>query len=364
MAFVTGLALLDAPASALNNSGNSIPGSRTDNSVAVKFISTRNGAYPYVSAQAYRAWLRQSVINAMGGTEGWQSSPIFREEKVAYTDANPIIYWDDDLMGYMRAPSKKAAAVAKREANNELATATPTSETVTRVSPFRVGTLVSLGPVNITNDFGVMARQDGDPVPYEHQFYRATLQGLFSLDLHASGTFSYRNKTGFRNLDENRKQEAEQRGLEHLENEKAYRLPQDERLKRVTALFEGMSVLHGGAKLTVHYTDVSPSLTLLAATKGGNNIFGHVIKANDRGLPVLDAEALAEALQVHGGDILSTVYVGWVRGYMDDERARLENALARDGKLSSFASKVQIMHPREAFRALIDSLKEHPEWLQ
>ena len=40
MAFVTGLLLIDAPASALNNLGN-IPGERTDNVVGVKMIRSR-----------------------------------------------------------------------------------------------------------------------------------------------------------------------------------------------------------------------------------------------------------------------------------------------------------------------------------
>jgi len=103
MSFVTGLMLIDAPASALNNLGN-IPGARTDNTVGVKLIRAKDGAYPYVSAQAFRYWLRTTLEK---GDFGWQKAPIWREKKVAYTDANPILYWDDDLFGYMRAPSKK-----------------------------------------------------------------------------------------------------------------------------------------------------------------------------------------------------------------------------------------------------------------
>ncbi len=200
MSFVTGLLLIDAPASALNNLG-SIPGARTDNTVGVKVIKAKDGSYPYVSAQAFRYWLRTTLE---GAGLGWQPAPIYREEKVAYTDANPILWWDDDLFGYMRAPSKKAAAVEKRSADASRASETPTTDTVTRVSPFRVSTLVSIAPVTLTEDFGTMSRHEGDPVPHEHQFYRTTLKGLFSLDLGASGTFSYRKKTGYRNLDDER----------------------------------------------------------------------------------------------------------------------------------------------------------------
>lgn len=354
MSFVTGLLLIDAPASALNNLGN-IPGARTDNTTGVKVIKAKDGTYPYVSAQAFRYWVRTTLE----GVEGWTAAPVYREEKVAYTDANPILYWDDDLFGYMRAPSKKTSAKEKRESDSSRESETPTTDTVTRVSPFRVSTLVSLAPVSIIDDFGVMSRHEGDPVPHEHQFYRTSLKGLFSLDLHAAGTFSYRQKTGFRNLDETRVEIAKkQKGIEHLEAEKCYRLPYESRLQRITALFEGLARLEGGAKLTLHYTDVSPVLVVLAVTKGGNHIFGHVVGSDGKGQPVFKIDALQEALTVFREEILSNVYVGWVRGYLDDERAKLE-------KFAEAETRVKISHPREAYNALITDLRkpENKSWL-
>jgi len=338
MAFVTGLLLIDAPASALNNLGN-VPGRLFDNVAGVKVIRTKEGTYPYVSAQAFRYWLRTTLEQA---ELGWKAAPIWREVKVAYTDANPIRWWDDDLFGYMRAPSKKPAAVEQREADESRATETRTTDTVTRAAPFRVSTLVSIAPVNIVEDWESMSRHEGDPVPYSSQFYRATLKGLFSLDLHACGTFWYRQKTGFRNLDDERIEEAKKAGLVEVKDEKAYRLPFEQRLQRVTALFDGMALLEGGAKLTLHYTDVAPALVVLAVTNGGNHVFGHIIGANSRGLPELKSEALKEALVVFGADILSDVYVGWVRGYLDDERAKLEAFTQTDeGK------HLKISHPKD-----------------
>ena len=359
MAFVTGLLLIDAPASALNNLGL-MEGTMTDNAVGVKFIRTREGAYPYVSAQAFRYWLRRTLER---GPWGWQAAPIYREQKVAYTDANPIRWWDDDLFGYMRAPSTRASAVAAREADAAVEELTPVTETVTRASPFRVSTLVAIAPVRLVNDFGVMARHEGDPVPHEHQFYRATLQGLFSLDLHAAGTFSYRDKTGYLNLDEERLKEARRMNLEELPGEKAYRLPQDERMRRITALLEGLAALEGGAKQTLHYTDVSPDLVMVAVTKGGNHIFGHVIGTDEYHLPVIKVEALRESLAVFREEILSQVHIGWVRGYRDEERARFEAALEREDGLKPWKDKIEIRHPREALRALVRELRSHPEWL-
>jgi CRISPR-associated protein Cst2 len=359
MAFVTGLILIDAPASALNNLG-SIPGEREDNTVGVKVIRTKEGSFPYVSAQAYRYWLRTTLEARI---PGWRAAPIYREEKVAYTDANPIVYWDDDVFGYMRAPSKKETAKAARAADASRAGETDTTDTITRVAPFRVSTLVSIAPVTPTSDFGTMSRHEGNPVPHEHQFYRATLKGLFSLDLHACGTFSYRNKTGFRNLDDVRTRLIKDvEGHEHLETEKAYRLPRGQRVERVKALFEGMAQIEGGAKQTLHYTDVSPALIVLAVTKGGNHIFHHTVGANRQGQPEIKTKALREALDVYADTLLSPVYVGWVQGYRDDERAAFE-AFAQEYNAAA-QQPIIISHPRNALQALIDGFESNASWLE
>jgi CRISPR-associated protein Cst2 len=201
-----------------------------------------------------------------------------------------------------------------------------------------------------------MFRHEGDPVLYRGQSYRATLKGLFSLDLKACGTFTYIERTGFRNLSRTLKKKAEEDGLETVEGLKAYRLPLTRRLERVAALFEGMARLEGGAKQSLHYTDVAPVVVVLAATKGGNHIFGHIIGANERGLPILQNDALSESLRVFSDDLLSNVYIGWVRGYADVERAKAE-ALAQSN------ARIKVMHPREAFQALIADLKQNPHWL-
>ncbi|WP_069802427.1 type I-B CRISPR-associated protein Cas7/Cst2/DevR [Thermogemmatispora onikobensis] len=349
MAFVTGLFLLDAPASALNNLG-SIPGERVDNTAGVKMILTPDGkAFPYVSAQAFRYWVRTTAERRV---PGWKAAPVIREEKIAYTDSNPLRWWDDDLFGYMRAPTKRGSRETRGGGGTaEQESVTSTVEPVTRSSPFRVSTLVSIAPVKITTDFGVMARHEGDPVPFEHQLYRTTLQGLFSLDLHACGTFSYRNKAGYRHLDEPRIKEAQELQLEHLEQEKAYRLPLPERIQRIRALFEALALLEGGAKLAIHYTDVAPVLCLLAVTRGGNHLFGHVIGARG-GVPQIKREALRETLTVMRAEILSPLYVGWVRGYLDEQREEIEQDLA------SLDLAHVIRHPREAFRAFGDDLAQ------
>lgn len=366
MAFVTGLILLDAPASALNNAGASTS-ARTDNAIEVKQIRTREGSYPYVSSQAFRYWLRETLreMSERDPNLSWTAAPIFRETKIAYTDSNPIKYADDDLFGYMRAQGKSEKSKSSREADESRAVQTETTDTVTRVSPFRVGTLVSLAPINLTSDFGVMSRHEGDPVPHEHQFYRATLKGLFSLDLTACGTFSYKKKTGFQNLDPVRVEEAKEKGLEHLASEQSYRLPHSERAKRIAILFEGLAQLEGGAKLTMHYTDVMPPLVIMSVTKGGNHIFNYAVGVDNRGLPKLNVEALAETLTVYKDTLLSPVYVGWAHGYMDEQR---QDALKAFAEITQRHAEVsfEVDHPRVAFKKMAKAIEkqENAHWLE
>lgn len=358
MAYMTGLILIDAPASALNNSGEAIQGARTENTSSVKFIRKIGGGhYPYVTAQAYRYWLRTAL---QSDPRGWEMSPVYREDKVAYVDANPIKYWDDDLLGYMRAPSGKAKKAAADDPN--FAKMTPMGDekndpsALTRLSPLRVSTLVAVSPVYINNDFGVMARQDGNPAPFEHQFYRATLQGLLSLDMARAGVFTYSQRTGFQNLDSIRKREAEESGLEHLSDEKTYRLPTAERLRRVRRLVEAIPLVQGGAKQTLHYTDVSPVVTIAAITRYGNHPFNYLFE--DKGDEItFKVNDFIDIVRDYKDQFLSPVCVGWRTGYATSQREKL-NELPDDVR-----ELLYIASPSQVFSALSEGLEANPQWL-
>ncbi|RJQ05558.1 MAG: type I-B CRISPR-associated protein Cas7/Cst2/DevR [Bacillota bacterium] len=357
MAFIAGFMLIDAPASALNNAGT-MEGARTGNIVAVKSIRTRQGVFPYVSAQAFRNWLRTTLQETP--ELGWKASPVLREAKIAYPDANPIDYWDDDLFGYMRAPGARADQKAVRDERLAKATMTETKTEITRVSPLRVGTIVSIAPVTPTDDFGVMSRQDGDPVPHEHQFYRTVLKGLFSLDLRSCGTFLYKDKAGYRNLDEIRVERARSEKLEEMPEAKAFRLPLGERTKRIGALLRGMAVISGGAKLALHYTDVTPVVIFAAVIRGGNNPFHYLIEADARGLPRVNADAFHESLRVWGDQLLSGLYVGWVAGFHDAQATAMNDLLAEAAKGKVGANPVQSTtgHPRMVLETLASDIEK------
>lgn len=322
MNFITGIYVINAPASALNNSMGE------ETKAIVKSIRVQQRQYPYVSAQALRFWLRESVERHV---PAWKAAPVYRGKgkQQAFTEGDPIRYWDDDLLGYMRAEK---------------------GESITRIAPFRTSTLVSAAPVEINDDFGVMARADGNPVLHGHEFYRATLVGMFSIDLGAVGTFTYRDRAGYRNLSAAQQEQAAELGLEHVPALQAYRLPVQERFRRVGSLLRALGRLEGGAKQTLHHTDVSPSLVCMAVLRGGNNPFQYLVAPNP--LPQIHLPALDEALTVYREDWLSGLVVGLRQGYMDESRAALVER------------QIVPLHPRQAFDALADELWAHEEWME
>jgi CRISPR-associated protein Cst2 len=347
MAYITGLIVLDAPASALNNAG-AVAGAKTDNQIAVKKIRTPQGEQlPYVSAQAFRYWLRTAAEQS----PEWIAAPVFREGKIAYTDANPVKNWDDDLFGYMRAPSKKTDATKA-----EGATPLDKDREITRVSPLRVSTFVAISSSAIESDFGTMTRQNGNPVPHEHEFYRAHLQGLFSLDLTSVGTFFDMERVGFKNMDSHRREEAQAAGCDQIavRKQQAWRLPIDQRRKRVAAVLRALGSIASGAKQALHYTDLTPAIVFLAAFKNGNHPFYRVLGGSKTYETVFHRLAFDELIKVYSGSMLSDIYVGWAQNFLDDQRALLEAAV----KELPHPDHLHIDHPCTAINSLADLVAE------
>ena len=302
---VIGLMLIDAPHSALNNA-QSDAGEKTDNISRVKTIRKGIVRYPYVSGQAFRYWMRQTLQDKFG----WNMSPIKRDKKIAFTEINPIDYPDDDAFGYMRALNKKDGG------------------TVTRISPFKNSPLISVVGQNPTSDFGVMSRQEGDSIPYEHEFYSTVLKGIFSLDLSSLGVFSEIEKTGYRNMYPGLCKYAEEMGLVHEGTD--WILDVNTRVKRAQDIINALPYLSGGAKNTSHLTDVTPKILVLCAIDGGNHIFMNIVR-EEHGETMFDTDALNEVIEEYADIIKTDIYIGIRTGFLKDTQNRIiEFAKGRD----------------------------------
>lgn len=323
-----GFILIDVDVVALNNAGKS-SSSNFDNAVATKTISKNGRTYPYVSGQAWRYWWRESLQTNFG----WSLSPITRENKVAYTDANPFKFEDDDVFGYMKATKdtkvdENGSPILDKKGKPVLENAT-----VTRTSPLKNSAIVAVGSTRPEEHWSTMSRHDGDPVPYSKQEYSAIMKGMFSLDLGQVGTFSTQNRTGFKNLTAKQREEAIANGsievADKITGHPLVQINKETRLKRSKDTIAALKTISGGAMQTNNLADVTPKFIVLATTTSGNHPFSHVAKGEtaDRTrneAVTLNIEGLKEVLKEYKDQIVGTVFVGKRSGFMDARNAELQ----------------------------------------
>ncbi|MHA1124633.1 MAG: type I-B CRISPR-associated protein Cas7/Cst2/DevR [Candidatus Heimdallarchaeota archaeon] len=314
---IQGFVLIDAPYSALNNAGKD-PSERTDNIVKTKSIWRSGQLYPYVSGQAWRYWWRDALVKH----KEWKLSPITREKKIAFTEANPIEYQDDDIFGYMRAKSK-----AKGEKKAE--------ETLTRVSVLKNSPLISVIAQRPTTEFGTFSRHEGDPVPFEHEFYSTILKGIFTLDLNTAGVFLRKKRSGMQNLREKftPPTSCEIKG-------KTVWLPKKERIKRVKEVIDVIPHLSGGAMQARHLTRVAPSLVVIGVFNTGGHLLSHLAK-EDKGKPEFHLEALTEMLKNNTENFASKIYIGLEKGFMEQIDKKFAKLASEEENLVYYPSVIK-----------------------
>lgn len=337
MTYLTGKIALDISAGAPNNG-------RGDNNVGVvKKLWVGRDAYPYVSAQAFRRWVRDSLPASE------PRSPVTRKgqgkKQQAYTSGRPDLYLDDDLFGYMVAVK---------------------NENFQRDTVLATGTLVSVAPRRPELDFGTMSRgfpADAHPVIHEHELYSAELAGDILLDLPRVGTFEQEGGGLRRALRADAAAEAMAAGGREtrFRDIASVQLPLPERRRRVAVLLRTLSQVRGGAQRALHYGDRSPAFVLLAPLKGGNNPFTRVLHVKDHKVR-FNEEAFAEELGAWAGELDGPVLIGWAPGFLGDQRDHVRMMLADeigDGR-------VVIDHPRTLLRALAGDIEsgEHDAWFE
>lgn len=344
---VQGFFLLDVDVVALNNAGLSTI-SNNENTVATKKVYKNNRPYTYISGQAFGAWWRDTLQKH----HNWQLSPILRESKTAFTAANPFLYPDDDLFGYMKAGKE----VMVDEGTGEVKTDSKGKQkmedvTVTRVAPLKKSAIVSIGPVGIARNWSSMSRQEGDAVPYFKEEYSAIMKGQFSLDLAQVGTFSTYPRTGFKNLTEPVKEYALANGCEEMDHphvlngkglpHKLVRMPKEQIAQRSIDVIQALKIISGGAMQTNNMADVTPKFIILALMETGNHPFGHIIdimsvkpqlggqileeeekeqpnEARSNSSIRLSPEGIQQVLKDYAAQFMGTIFIGKRAGFMDE----------------------------------------------
>lgn len=307
---VQGYVLLDVDVVALNNAGKDTM-SNFDNAVKTKSIYKNGNNYVYVSGQAWRFWWREALQKNIG----WTLSPVIRDKNIAFTNADPLTYPDDDIFGYMRAATEEYEENGKKKSRNI---------TVTRVSPLKNSVLVSVASVRPISNWSSMARQDGDSVPYARQEYSAIMKGMFSLDVDMVGTFSDYNRSGYKNISETLREKAINEGASEIADPfgtgKLVRLPLAIRQKRIADTLLALKNISGGAMQTNNMGDVTPKFIVLASMNTGNHPFSHISTSRgDRDeQAILNINGLREVLDEYKENFIGKVFIGRRSGFFDN----------------------------------------------
>ena len=361
---IAGTFLVHADASFLNGAG--LGEGENRNVTVPKTLKDYKDDVPYVSSQAWKRWLRNTLIEETG----WPASELAAEKrnergsvsKIA-GKLDPVTYPEDDLFGYMRAQESQGKT-AKQDlgADTDEAGADdeegekkpPKVKALVRASPFSASLLVSIRKKGWRGrDEGFVHLKEGTPLPYTTEFYTTHLQGIFCLAHHRVGRFQ---NTGDR--------------IE-LEEAKAKKYLADGQLKTVDggyelvnmqqicrdrsgALLKALSVLRGGAKQAAFGTDVAPKLLILAGLSCGNPIFNHLFSDEQTTGLVFKTDLFTELLRDYADRITTPVYIGLRSGYLQNEEE--VRALATIHEFDRGSVEVKISTPREAAEAMASLL--------
>lgn len=329
---IAGTFVIGAKGAFLNGAGL---GEGEDRNVStVKTFRDGNDRIPYVSAQAWKRWLRNTLIEETG----WNQSELraLHANKKGNTDKiggefNPIDFPEDDIFGYMRTEKGSGKTVDEDETDVEDTSVETTKlkgkkvKSLMRSSPFLASILLSLRRTGWQGrDEGFVHLKEGSPQPYTTEFYNTNLHGVFCLDYKRLGVFS---NVGDRiELDESK--------LESFLNDKKIRVTRDEgksgcvyemtdcqnaRKERTTKLLEALSLLRGGAKQAAFGTDVAPKIMIVAGLSCGNPIFNNIF-TDDSDTINLHIETLKEIVRDYKERIRTPVIIGIRQGYLSNER--------------------------------------------
>jgi CRISPR-associated protein Cst2 len=344
---VAGTFLIQADAAFLNGAGL---GEGEDRNVVIpkSYQDGIGNRVPYVSAQAWKRWLRNTLIEETG----WPASVlrVIGESTKGTTaqiasELNPIDFVEDDIFGYMWAKKGQGRGLEAMEETDEESEEIEQLKTgkkgekvrsVMRASPFGASVLISVRRKGWKGlDKAFVHLQEGTPLPYNTEFYNTHLQGIFSLDYSRLGV--YWNLGDRIELEEAKVKKLLQDGkIVDVTSQEPYKTLSDNGKigkvykitdkvnpapkTRASALFKALSVLRGGAKQAQFGTDVSPKVLILAGLTCGNPIFNHLFKDVQEG-PEFKIDTFKEIIKDYADRIITPVFIGIRAGYLKNEDA-------------------------------------------
>lgn len=314
---IAGDILCDATATFLNGAG--LASGEDQNTILPKlFKETVNGRkedVPYVSAQAWRRWLRDTSNEENSWTPSELHAIEFNAKgstsKIS-TELNPIDYPEDDLFGYMKSGSKG-------------------EESIQRTSPFKTSILRGIRNMRaLSTDDAFVFPKDGTPLPYSTRFYSTHLEGFFNLEYYRLGM--YVNTPSRQELSKDLIEKyTSNLSVDTIQkNITRYTLKDVEQIRksRAAGLLKGLVYLRGGAKMAAFGADVSPKVIVFAGLSSANPCFNNLFVGKGE-KPELNIALIEEIAQDYADKLATPIHIGIRSGYLGNEEQ--VKALAEKG---------------------------------
>jgi CRISPR-associated protein Cst2 len=331
---IVGTILVDATAAFLNGAG--LGAGEDKNKVIPKTFRERvNGKLeevPYVSAQSWRRWLR----NTVNEENQWSASELHAIDvsqkgstnKIA-TLLNPIDYPEDDIFGYMKAGKNSSAKNTEEDDNSDEENVadksdkkSKKSESVQRTSPFKTSILKGIkGKRTINQDEAFVHLKEGTPLPYSTKFYSTHLEGFFNLEYYRLGIYENlgsKQELSTEVLNANKDKLIHTKIHDGKFDRHELKDSENVRKERASGLLKGLAHLRGGAKQSAFGSDVSPKVIILAGMSCANPVLNDLFDGKGE-KPALKIEALKEIAKDYKDKLATKIYVGIRTGYLENE---------------------------------------------
>jgi CRISPR-associated protein Cst2 len=377
---IVGTFLIQAEGAFLNGAG--LGRGEDKNTTIPKTLSNFKDEVPYVSAQAWKRWLRDTYQSENPGDPAVviQTTDVNEKNntKKLGSTLDPVMFAEDDIFGYMQTRQGQGTKAAESEQSEDEEDEEDSGggrekvKPTMRTSPFHASILMSLRKTGWRGlDKGFVYPKSvapelleknpearSTPLPYDTKFYNTQLQGIFGLSYSRLGEF--RNEGDRIELDlplvtrylkENRIAKVD--GKREI-----YRLVNNPRKERAAKILKSLSVMRGGAKQAQFGTPVHPQAIVVAGLSCGNLIFNHLFEDTKEG-PIFKLETFEEVVRDFADRIVTSVYIGIRTGYLNPESERRirERFSTQDGT-NSLNAKVVVCTPIEAINRVAAELPE------
>ena len=269
--------------------------------------------YAYLSAQAYKKMLRDTINHDIGEFGYYDRLYQKKYTKSEFKNlggkwVDPVVFFEDDVFGYSHPLFNQPEQSDQLRYN---------VVSINRTSPLLATNFVSMMKNKINIENGFLHLRDDTPLPYTTEFTSDYFTGSVILNLNRVGIF--KNYGDTYEIDPDiASYHLKNKALEIVQDDpdmQVYQLiNRENRLKEtVKTYFDSLLNLNGGAKQSQFAVDLTPRIIITVGQKGADNPFRSILSSKN-GIIFIDTDKLTSIILERGHTFSSDVYIGYRKG--------------------------------------------------